>query len=271
MEQNWYSITNLKLLIILGASLLWIVAGWILYALVGVSHGPKGGIDSIGAALAYVFFWKLIIYVPPVLVSGISFCLWLYQNHRKAIIWLLAAIAVLIILAILYKTHFRKIINTPEHIAAGLETYEAWKEYRGKWRLEKWTESDCIGDYVKDIVSEAVSDYRSMYDEGDIDLKLSYINAAMEAHYKELPGVEGWSYIPDVRDIIPLRSDGDDKFVLSNGELCIVAEHFKRDLRRDHWYDRYQFESSAIVEWYSWLPMLAIFYDDGTMDIVITV
>jgi hypothetical protein len=48
-----------------------------------------------------------------------------------------------------------------------------------------------------------------------------------------------------------------------------VAAHYQKTLNRSHWYDRYQFESFVIAEWYSWLPMLAIFYDDGTMDLII--
>ena len=269
--QNWYRITNTKLLIILGLSFLWIVAGEILYALIGASHGPKGGLDKIGEALVYVFIWKLFIYGPPVLVSAGSFCLWLYQNHRKAIIWLLLAAAVCIIFAVAYKNYFRKFVDTPERIAARIDSYEKWEQEQQIYRIQKdRTVPDSICDYVKEMVSEAVSEFCSMYPEDDINMKISYINAAMEAHMQELPGVVGWEYIPDVRDIVPPRADGDEKFLLNNSELCIVAEHFQRSLRRDHWYDRYQFERYVIAEWYSWLPMMAVFYDDGTMDIVIT-
>ena len=77
---NWYHITNMKLMIVLGIALLWIFAGWTLYALIGVDHGPKGGIDSIGNAIAYVFVWKLFINVPPILFSAVGFSLWLYQS-----------------------------------------------------------------------------------------------------------------------------------------------------------------------------------------------
>ena len=74
---EWYLITNKKLLVILGISLLWIIIGWILYIFVGADHGPKGGLDSIGNAIAYVFLWKLLIYGPPILLTAISFILWL--------------------------------------------------------------------------------------------------------------------------------------------------------------------------------------------------
>ena len=271
MTQNWYYITNIKLLVILGVSLVWIFAGWLLYAFIGVSKGPEGGLDKIGEAIAYVFIWKLFIYGPPILISGISFCLWLYQNHRKAIIWLLLVIAVCIILAIAYRIHFRKLVNTPERIAARIDTFEKWGQKKRKYGLtEDRTLSDQICDYVKDVVSDARAICCSMYSEDDIDMKALYINAALEAHYRELTGVVGCEYIPDVRDIIPARGDGDGKFLLNNSELCLAADHFQRTLRTDHYRDKYQFESSAIAEWYSWLPMTAIFYDDGTMDIVIT-
>ncbi|MBQ8949689.1 MAG: hypothetical protein IJ065_00800 [Eubacterium sp.] len=202
MTQNWYWITDTKLLIILGISLVWIFAGWLLYGFVGVSHGPKGGIDKIAAHI-------------------ISYENWLTKQKR-------------------YKIH------------------------------ENITSSDYICDYVKTIISDAISECCSMYPDNDISTKTLYINAAMEAHYQEIPGVTGWEYIPDVRDIVPVRADDDGKFLLNNRDLCLIAEHFQRSFRREHWYDRYQFKDFVIAEWYSWLPMTAVFYDDGTMDLVIT-
>ena len=103
----------------------------------------------------------------------------------------------------------------------------------------------------------------------DITIKNSYINAALEAHFRELPHVEGWEYIHDIREMIPQRKDGDVEFLLNNSDFRIIAEYYGKALRRDHWYDRYIFVSSPIAEWYSWLPMLMILYDDGTMDITI--
>lgn len=52
----FFQITNTKLLIILGLSVLWIIAGTALYSLVGVKFGPDGGLDSIADAIVYVFF-----------------------------------------------------------------------------------------------------------------------------------------------------------------------------------------------------------------------
>ncbi len=271
MTQPWYCITNTKLLVILGISVIWIFAGMLLYSFIGVSHGPEGGLDKIGEAIAYVFIWRLFIYGLPILVSGVSFCLWLYQNQRKAIIWLLLAIAVCIVLAVAYRIWGRKLVETPERTAARIDTFEKWEQKMRRYGFpEDRTGSDRICDYVKDTVSEAVSVCRSMYPDDDINMKTLYINAALEAHFRELPGVVGCEYIPDIRDIIPARPDGDDRFLLNNSELCLAAGHFQRTLKTDHYRDRYQFESDAIAEWYSWLPMTAIFYDDGTMDIVIT-
>ncbi|MCR5250094.1 MAG: hypothetical protein K6E50_05755 [Lachnospiraceae bacterium] len=272
MEQNWYRITDIKLLIIFGASLLWIVAGWGLYAMIGVSHGPKGGIDKIADALVYVFFWKLMIYVPPILCSGIGFGMWMFQNHRKAVIWVFLAIVVGIVFFIAYKTWFRKLVDTPEHIGEKIESFEKWGQEQQRYRMwEDRTKADHICEYVKYLVSESVSEFRSMYPDDDNERKEAYINAALEAHVKVLSHVSGWEYIPDVRKIIPERADADEKFLLDHRDLCLVAEHYKRELRRDHWRDIYQFEKFVVAEWYSWLPMMAVFYDDGTMDIVIAV
>ncbi len=271
MTQNWYWITDTKLLIILGISLVWIFAGWLLYGFVGVSHGPEGGIDKIADTLVYILLWKLLIYVPPILVSGVSFSLWLYQNHPKSIKWVLLAIAGCIMLSIAYKKCFRKMIDTPKRIAAHIISYENWLTKQKRYKIhENITSSDYICDYVKSIISDAISECCSMYPDDDISTKTLYINAAMEAHYQEIPGVTGWEYIPDVRDIVPARADGDGKFLLNNRDLCLIAEHFQRSFRREHWYDRYQFKDFVIAEWYSWLPMTAVFYDDGTMDLVIT-
>ena len=270
LMKNWYQITNLKMMIVLGIALLWIVAGWVLYAFVGAKHGPEGGLDSIANAIVYVFVWKLFIYVPAIILSAVSFSLWLYQNHRKAIIWVVAAIIACIVFTAIYNRYLRKMVDTPERVAGRINSFEEWNQHRLSSGVdEKWTESDYVCEYVEDIISEAVTECRSMYPEDDIAAGTSYINAAMNAHYRELPHVEGWEYIPDVRDISPARGDGDNEFLLNHSELCYVSEHYNRSLRRDHWYDRYQFERFVIAEWYSWLPMCAIFYDDGTMDIII--
>ncbi len=263
---EWYQINDIKLLIILGISLLWIIAGYGLYALIGVKHGPEGGIDQIANAIVYVFFWKVCIYIIPFIFSGVSLFLWLYQKHSSALKWVIAAIVAGCIFYMIYQKHLRKRINTPESISKKLPTYEDWC----KTKLNKrWTESDLICRYIHDIVSDAILEFRRMYPDGDIMLKTAYINAALEAHFRELPHVEGWEYIHDIRERIPQRKDQDGRFLLKHTDFCVIADHYNKALRRDHWYDRYIFVSSPIVEWYSWLPMIIILYDDGTMDITI--
>ncbi len=265
-----FHITNTKLLIILGLSVLWIIAGTALYSLVGVKFGPDGGLDSIADAIVYVFFWRIMIYGIPLLVSGVTLFLWLFQKHRKVFVWIIAAVIVCITALIIYDKCLKKHVNTPERVAGHIDTYEEWGKEQARYgTTEKYTESDRICEYVQDVIYNAVSEYHSMNDEDDLARRTEYVNAALEAHYKELPHVESWEYIPDIRKLIPLRSDGDDEFLLNHSELCAVADHYGKKLRTDHWYDRYQFESSAIAEWYSWLPMCAVIYDDGTMDIVI--
>ena len=266
---SWYQITNKRLIIILIISVLWIVAGWILYVFVGADHGPEGGLDSIANAIVYVFAWKLLIYVPPALLTTAAFFLWLWQNHRKAFIWVVIAIAAVLLLVLIFNKYIRKIINTPERVAAHTDTFEEWDRKRLKDDTEKRTEEDLVCDYIEDLVSDTITEFHSLHPEDDIAGKTAYIDAALEAHYRELPHVEGWEYIADVRDIIPARSDGDDEFLLDNSDLCAVADHYHRTLNRSHWYDRYQYERMVIAEWYSWLPMLAVFYDDGSMDIII--
>lgn len=267
---NWFQITDKKMVIILGIALLWIISGHLLYIFIGSKHGPNGGLDSIGNAIAYVFLWRIIIYIPPTLLTIISFGLWLYQNHRKAILWVVLAIIICIIAAVSYDKYFKRKINTPQRVASHINSYSEWKKRAfGSAIGEKWTESDNICEYVKDIISEAIVEFNTMYSPEEIEVKKSYIDAAMETHYKEIPHVEGWEYIPDIRALIPARSDGDEKFLLNNHELCLVARHYHRTLRREHWYDKYQFKSSFVAEWYSWLPMFVILYDDETIDIVI--
>ena len=268
---NWYRITNKKMLIIMVISILWIIAGWILYDAVGQKHAPKGGLDSVGAAVAYVFFWKLIIYVPPVLVTVITGFMWLYQNHRKAVIWVILAVFVCAVLVVVYNKVIRRRVYTPEYVAGRLRTYEEWQQYQKMFPvIENTTESDRICDYIEDTVYDALVEFGSFYSGDEIALKTDYINAALEAHYSELPGVEGWEYIPDVRTMIPARNDGDDSFLLVNSDFCAIADHYGRTLRQDHRYDRYYFRESVIAEFYSWLPMLAVFYDDGTMDLLVS-
>ncbi len=266
---KWYQITNRKLIWILAIALVWLIAGCILYAAVGVKRGPKGGLDSIANAIVYVFLWRIVIFVLPALFAAAGMSAWLWQNHRT-VFFLVAGVIVLgLILAGIFHKFIRKKISTPERVAAHTESYEKWERKQYGVSDER-TESDLVCEYLADLVSETMTEYRSMFPEEDIAHRTSYIDAALEAHCRELPHVEGWEYIPDIRALIPARADGDEKFLLGNAELRTAAAHYQRNLNRNHWYDRYQFERSVISEWYSWLPMLAVFYDDGGMDFVIT-
>nr|MCR4640404.1 hypothetical protein [Lachnospiraceae bacterium] len=66
---KWYEITNKKLLIILGISLLWMILGRVLYIVIGQKRGPKGGLDSLADAVVYVFIWRIFITGLPLLLS----------------------------------------------------------------------------------------------------------------------------------------------------------------------------------------------------------
>lgn len=266
---KWYQITGPKLLIILGISLLWIILGHIVYALIGVKRGPKGGLDSLADALVYVFVWRILIYGLPILLSLAAASAWLWQNHRPAVVWVIAAIVLLILGMVIYNKCIRKHVLTPERVAARVEAYDEWVEKeRERGLREDRTVHDQICDYVGEIVGDVLAEYRSIYDEDSPERKRSYIDAVMEAHYREIPKVIGWEYIPDVRSLLPKHDDGDNKFLLNNREMRTLAEHYEKTLQRDHRYDRYCFEDTVIAEWYSWLPVLAIFYEDGTMDLV---
>jgi hypothetical protein len=214
--------------------------------------------------------WKLIIYAPPVLVSGISFIMWLWQRHWKALVWVVAAVILCVSASVIYDKCLKKYVHTPEYSAQKTESFVSWKERQALYGdEEKYTESDRICEYINSIVSDAVSEWEMFCPPEDTEKKLEYINSVMEAHIAELSHVSSWEYIPDVRKLIPPRHDGDTEFLLNNSEMCMIADHYGKTLRTDHWYDRYQFKDSFIAEWYSWLPEMAVIYDDGTMDLVI--
>ncbi|WP_044974202.1 hypothetical protein [Ruminococcus sp. HUN007] len=267
---KWYNITGTRLLVIIGLSVLWIAAASVIYVLIGSEHGPHGGLDSIADAIVYAFIWKLFIYVLPVLVSVISFMMWLWQKHRRSFIWITAAAILCASASVVYERCLKKYVHTPEYAARKTESFEKWNERQYVSGIyEKYTESDRICTYINSIVSDAVSEWEMYCPPEDEEKKLVYINSVMEAHSGELSHVESWEYIPDVRKLIPPRKDGDPKFLLNNAEMCMIADHYGKKLRTDHWYDRYQFKDSFIAEWYSWLPEMAVIYDDGTMDLVI--
>ncbi len=266
---NLFQITDIKMIWSLVLSVLWLVSGILLYAFIGVKHGPDGGLDKLADAFVHVFIWRLLIYGPPVLITSVAFALWLIQNHIKAIPIVVIIIITLILSGLLYKKYFKKIIYTPEKVAAGLCSFEEWHSRHAGDVSRKDTEHDTICEYIGYLISEALSEYRSMHFEDDVSLKTAFIDAALKAHCSGLSPVESWKYFPDIKKLIPPRSDGDERFLLSNSDFRHIADRYHRTMNRDHRYDRYQFKDSVIAEWYSWLPMLAIFYNDGTMDMVI--
>ena len=267
---NLFQITDIKMILTVALSVLWIVSGMLLYAFIGVKHGPDGGLDKLADAVVYVFIWRLFIYGPPVLITVLFFALWLIQNHIKAVPIAVIIIIALILGRILYIKFFRKIIYTPEKVAAGISSFEKWRSHNDEKSSVEYTEHDIICRYSQYVISETMNEYRSMQSEDDVGLKTAFIDAALKAHCQELSQVEGWEYFPDIKKLlIPPRRDGDERFLLSNSDFRHIAGHYHRTMNRDHWYDRYQFKNSPIAEWFSWLPMLAIFYNDGTMDMVI--
>ncbi len=267
---SWYYISGTELLIILGICVLWILAALFLFITIGTKKGPTGGIDSIANAIIYALIWRIIIYVLPGIVLCISIFLWLWQNHRQAFYWAVATIVLCIFLLIVYKRYLKKFVYTPEYTAPKTESFEKWKKRQAVYKTGvNYTESDLICEYANQLVSNAVAIFSGFYPPEDIEKKLSYINTFMETRYRELPHMESWDYIPDIRDMIPPRSDGSDRFLLEHSDFCLVAKHYGKTLRTDHWYDRYEFKRSFIAEWYSWLPMMALIYDDGTMDLII--
>ena len=267
---NLFQITDIKMILTVALSVLWIILGMLLYIFIGVKHGPQGGLDKLANAVVYVFIWRLFIYGPPILITTLLFALWLIQNHIKAVPIVVLIIVTLILSGLLYKRFFRKIIYTPERVAAGISSYEEWHRHNAGYFSAGYTEHDMICKYIRYIISESLNEYRSMYSEDDTGLKTAFIDAALKAHCPELSQVEGWEYFPDIKKLpIPPRRDGDERFLLSHSDVRHIADHYHRTMNRDHWYDRYHFKNYAIIEWYSWLPMLAVFYNDGTMDMVI--
>lgn len=268
-DKKWYLISNKKLFLILGISLLWIIAGIVLYITVGAEHGPSGGLDSIAEAIVYVFFWQALTYGPPLLASAVTLCLWLWQHHRKVLLWIALGIVALAVLSAVYQRFFRKLVHTPKYEARQISSYEDWKvDWNMGGLFDYWTESDLICEYAGDVVSEATAAWRDLYPEEDIDRKEAYIDAAMEAHYRELPGVTGWEYLPDVTELLTGHGS-DTKYLLDHEDFLAVAEHYGRPLNLDHWRDVYEYDSAVVAEYYSWLPMMVIFYEDGTMDLIV--
>ena len=266
---NLFQITDIKMILTVALSVLWLVSGMLLYAFIGVKHGPDGGLDKLADAFVYVFIWRLLIYGPPILITSVAFALWLIQNHIKAVPIAVIIIIALILGRILYIKFFRKIIYTPEKVAAGISSFEKWRSHNAGESSVEYTEHDIICNYIKYVISETMNEYRSMHPKDDVGLKTAFSDAALKAHCPELSQVEGWEYFPDIKKLIPPRSDGDERFLLSNSDFRHIADRYHRTMNRDHRYDRYQFKNSPIAEWFSWLPMLAIFYNDGTMDMVI--
>ncbi|MCR4779150.1 MAG: hypothetical protein K5858_09920, partial [Lachnospiraceae bacterium] len=263
----------LKLFVIAVA---WLVIGFVLILTVGQKFAPSGGLDALASAIVYVFFWRIIVFVPPVVLSCISLFTWLKGSHPGAIKYVLVGVGAALVFIFLWNTFGKKLTVTPESNAKRIPIYETWlaeeKERNANWGIKGWTEHDYIYEYVKEkVVNDTLSNLKNAHPGEFEELRKTYIDAAMENVMGGISHVTGWEYVRDVETITGGRSDAPDYgYLLNNSELLQIAMRYGRELNRDHWYDRYQFGSSFTNDYSSTYPMMMLFYDDGTMDIVAT-
>ncbi len=275
--------TPKKLFTILGGCAAWCALGMGLY-IANLDNAPSGGLDSLGAAIVYVFLWKIAIFVLPVIIAGAVVLIYLFKNNRKVFRYVLIAGAVCFVLRFvcnfLYDNVIHKAIFTPEYAAKQTYdymftgSYKEWDELNGRYHVTEYehTEYDNTCDFLDDLMDDLEDEVRHVYpdtyeDEGFIE---PYIDAVMNERKGELPvNVTGWKYIPKIGDLVsvPSYAGDDDSFLLSDESYDELAEYFNTPLNTEHRYPRYY--DSATAQFYSWSQVLIVFYDNGMMDLIV--
>ena len=165
---------------------------------------------------------------------------------------------------------------TPRKNAAAIQNYNTWfeerKERASYYGAATRTESDYICEYIgKKVVDATVLNIAHIYPKTYQKKRIEYVNAALQEATKTIPHVTGYQYIMDITSIIPKRTNAPAYgYLLNNSELIAVSKYYGKSLNTDHFGDRYQFGKVASNNFRSNYPMVAIFYDDGTMDLEVT-
>ncbi|WP_074753938.1 hypothetical protein [Butyrivibrio fibrisolvens] len=263
-------------IILLIIAIIWLFVGHILMWTLGRKLAPSGGLDSIANALFYVMVWRSLVWGPPIILTLVGLFSWLYNSHIGMIKYVILAIVFVLILRKLYGTVGRQILMTPLKNAASIQKYDAWledrKERASYYSVAARTEYDYICEYIaKKVVDTTVLNIAHIYPKTYQKKRVEYVNAALQEATKTIPHVTGYEYIMDITSIIPKRTNAPAYgYLLSNAELLAISEHYGKRLNTEHFGDRYQFSKNASNNFHSNYPMVAIFYDDGTMDLEVT-
>ncbi len=281
MNKKTQKFTTKHLLILLGiAGLLHIIS--MLFFI--NADAPSGGIDAIGPALVYVFLFRIITFWLPIII-GIGACLlWLYHNQRKLFKYAVIIITACLVLYLggrhIYDNHIRQIVYTPEYAAKNsynhykTSSYAEWNEswYGIKEKYQGVTDTPCdkTCEFLHMLLDDMVSELRSAnIDVSDLEIMQQYIDAIMKERSGEVPvNITGWKYVGKLSELVSTPSYSDDgEFLLNDTSYRELEEKFKMPLCSEHQYSRYY--DSATAQFYSWTSAVIVFYDDGTMDIVI--
>lgn len=263
-------------IILLIIAIIWLFVGHILMWTLGRKLAPSGGLDSIANALFYVMVWRSLVWGPPIILTLVGLFSWLYNSHIGMIKYVILAIVFVLILRKPLYSVGRQILMTPRKNAAAIQKYDAWledrKERASYYGVATRTESDYICEYIgKKVVDATVLNIAHIYPKTYQKKRIEYVNAALQEATKTIPHVTGYEYIMDITSIIPQRANAPAYgYLLNNSELIAVSEYYGKSLNTDHFGDRYQFGKVGSNNFRSNYPMVAIFYDDGTMDLEVT-
>ncbi len=242
----------------------------------GRKLAPSGGLDSIANALFYVMVWRALVWGPPIILTLFGLFSWLYNSHIGMIKYVILAIALVIILRKPLCSVGRQMLMTPLKNAASIQKYDAWLEERKErasyYGVAARTEYDYICEYIANkVVDATVLNIAHIYPKTYQKKRVEYVNAALQEATKTIPHVTGYEYIMDITSFIPKRTNAPAYgYLLSNAELLAVSEHYGKRLNTEHFGDRYHFGKVSSNNFSSNYPMVAIFYDDGTMDLEVT-
>jgi hypothetical protein len=263
-------------IILLIIAIIWLFVGHILMWTLGRKLAPSGGLDSIANALFYVMVWRSLVWGPPIILTLVGLFSWLYNSHIGMIKYVILAIVFVIILRKPLCSAGRQILMTPLKNAAFIQKYDAWledrKERASYYGAATRTASDYICEYIgKKVVDATVLNIAHIYPKTYPKKRVEYVNTALQEATKTIPHVTGYQYIMDITSIIPKRAYAPAYgYLLNNSELIAVSEYYGKKLNTDHFGDRYQFGKVGSNNFRSDYPMVAIFYDDGTMDLEVT-
>ena len=236
----------------------WFLVANIFFAIFGRALTPSGGIDSIGAIIVYVFLWRMLMIIPPIIMFIIAGGMLLHEKSKKVFKYTIITIIATIGIVILYQTVGKQFILTPRYMATHAETFSEYQSRKSAYDKKNFTEQDDVSNYVYYALARILS--KATWADTEWE-RSKYVLAFFKEHQDEMPNVENYRYIDNIQKI---AGEPESIYININLENDESAKKILEYSGAERWCTNHNWPSDTI----SHQHVVLLYYTDDTIDAV---